>query len=155
MPLERHTTALASQVEVVATMDIGVMWDRYLGEFLGKWTQLERQGVTEAAMEAEMLSFMEGLSDKPVVDLGRQSSSVVYNQGRAAEQLSAFASGAAEFVVRSEILDSATCEVCANLDSSVWEIDSPDYHEYMPPAKCLGGDRCRGFYVTVAGEAAA
>jgi hypothetical protein len=57
--------------------------------------------------------------------------------------------------LRSEILDSNTCEACANLDSAVFEVGTPDFHTYMPPAQCLGGDRCRGFYVAISGRAAA
>ena len=151
MPLERHIEAFAEEVNILATLDVGTMWDRMLGEFLGEWGRLERQGLSEEEMEREMRAFMDGLSDKPVTDLARKSSSVAYNQGRAAEILTAGVEGRTEFVVRSEILDTATCEVCARLDGSVFEVDSPDFHEFLPPAKCLGGDRCRGFYVAVAG----
>ncbi len=150
MPLERHIAAFDAEVEILATLDVGAMWDRMLGEFLNEWARLERQGLTEAQLAAEMKGFMEGLSPKPVEDLARTSAGVSYNQGRAAEILSAAVEGLTEFVVRSEILDSRTCEVCARLDGSVFEVDSPDFHEFLPPAKCLGGDRCRGFYVAVA-----
>ena len=56
---------------------------------------------------------------------------------------------------RSEILDIKTCAVCVNLDSMVVAVGSPDFNEFMPPAKCLGQDRCRGFYVPVSEEIAA
>ncbi len=150
MPLDRHIVAFEEQVNVLATLDVGEMWDRMLGEFLGEWGRLDRQGLDSTAMEAEMRSFMDGLSNKPEQRLARTSSGVAYNQGRSAEILSAGVEGLTEFVVRSEILDRNTCAVCARLDGSVFEVGSADYHTFLPPAQCLGGDLCRGFYVAVA-----
>ena len=153
MPLERHINAFEDQAEVLATMDVGSMWDRLLGEFLDAFVRFDREGLEGDDLDRELGAFMDGLSEKPVEDLARKSSSVAYNQGRAAEILSAAAGRGVEFVVRSEILDQATCEVCRNLDSMVVEVDSPEFTEFMPPSKCLGGDRCRGFYVAIAGVA--
>ncbi len=155
MALERHIAQLGEQSEILATMDVGKLWDRMLGEFLGEWERLNRQGLSADAMDRAMVGFMDDLSDKPIADLARQSSSVAYNQGRAAEILSAHVDRGVEFVVRSEILDSATCEACANLDSAVIEVGTPDFDEYMPPAKCEGGRNCRCFYVAIRGDAVA
>jgi hypothetical protein len=151
-PLKRHIAAFAEQTEVLATMDLGTMWDRMLGEFLAEWERLNRQGIDGAAMDRALRSFMDDLSAKPLEDLARQSSSVAYNQGRAVSILQAGDSGEVEYVVRSELLDSNTCAACANLDGMVVRVDEPDFEEYMPPSKCLGGDRCRGFYVAVSGR---
>jgi hypothetical protein len=147
MAVGRHIRAMDEAIEMVATVDIGTMWDRMLGEFLNEWARLERTGIAPAEMEREMAAFLEGLSDKPVEDLARKSAGVSYNEGRSAEILTRHDVGEVNFVVRSEILDAATCDVCATLDANVFEVGTPEYYEYMPPAKCLGGDRCRGFYV--------
>jgi hypothetical protein len=153
MPLERHIVTFDGQVEVLATMDVGQMWDRMLGEYLGHWTQLERQGLSAAEMDAEMRAFMQGLSDKPLERLARQSAGVAYNQGRSAEILSAAEDRGVQFVVRSEILDINTCPTCENFANSppVVEVGTPEYDQYMPPSYCDGGLQCRGFYVAVAG----
>ncbi len=153
MASDLRIDALESEMRVLVTMDLGKLWDRYLGEFLGEWERLNRQGLGADAVAAEMDAFLEALSDKPMQDLARTGSSVSYNQGRSAEILTAGDDGRAEFVVRSEILDSKTCEACANLDSMIVEVGTPGYFEFLPPAKCLGGDRCRGFYVAI-GKAA-
>ena len=151
MAVERSVVSYGEQVEILATMDVGKMWDRYLGEFLAEWERLNRLGLAEAEMERSMMAFMDELSTKPLEDLARQSSSVSYNAGRSKEILAQFNDGAATFVVRSEILDNNTCATCADLDGSVIDIGTPEYDYFMPPAHCSGGDRCRGFYVMIAG----
>jgi len=150
--LEVHTAAFADEIQTLATLDIGQMWDRHLGEFLGEWTRVNRQNLPAAETEKHLLSFMEGLSDKPTEDLARKSSTVAYNQGRNAEIKTLHTEGAVEFVVRSEILDQATCSECAKWDGAIFEVDTPSFYQYAPPAQCLGGDRCRGFYVAVPAE---
>ena len=151
MAVARSVVSYGEQVEVLATMDVGKMWDRYLGEFLAEWERLNRLGISEVEMERAMESFLGELSGKPLDDLARQSSSVAYNAGRSNEILKQFNDGEAEFVVRSEILDNNTCSMCADLDGSVVDIGTPEYDYFMPPAHCQGGDRCRGFYVMIAG----
>lgn len=147
MPVARHVAAFEERAEILATMDLGTMWDRYLGEFLAQWDRLDRQGLSGEAMEREMMAFLEDLSEKPLEDLARQTSGVAYNQGRDAEILSAAQSGQVEFVVRSEVLDNRTCQACQMYDGAIFDVGTPEYREFMPPAKCFGGDRCRGFYV--------
>ncbi len=156
MALERHIAALGEQSEILATMDVGKLWDRMLGEFLGEWERLNLQKLSPDAMDREMVAFMDGLSDKPIEELARKSSSVAYNQGRAAEILSAHTDRGVDFVVRSAILEpGVTCDPCWNLDSAVIEVGTPDFDEYMPPAKCEGGRNCRCFYVAIRGDAVA
>jgi len=77
---------------------------------------------------------------------------VAYNQGRAAEIKTAKEEGKARFVLRSEILDENTCSECMKWDGAIFEVGTPAFDEYMPPAQCLGGDRCRGFYVAIPNE---
>lgn len=137
------STRLNAEITKVAGLDVGAMWDRMLGEFLGQWSQLDRQKLPGAEIAAELQAFMDSLSEAPTEDMARTSAGVVYNQGRMAEMESA----GVERVVRSEVLDQATCEVCAQLDGEVYEVGTGEYYENAPPAKCEGGDRCRGFYV--------
>lgn len=134
-------------MEVLATMDVGKMWDRLRGEFLGEWERLQRQGLPDDEIARALDAFMSNLSDTPEKDLARQSSTVAHNQGRGASMVGA----AAEFAVRSEVLDTNTCRTCDSLDGMVVEVGTAEFHEFMPPAKCEGGDRCRGFYIAMQG----
>lgn len=53
-----------------------------------------------------------------------------------------------ESATYSAILDSNVCEPCADLDGEVFETDSPEYDQNMPPnVSCLGGDQCRCVYI--------
>lgn len=149
MALERYLAGFGEEIESLAGLDVGRMWDRLLGEFLNEWARLDRQQLPRAEMTRELEAFMRGLSDRVETDLARGSTTVAYNQGRNAEILTAEDEGTADFVVRSEILDSNTCPPCAALDGAVVEIGSADYFNLMPPAQCDGRDRCRGFYIAV------
>lgn len=144
-------TAYAEQVQVLSTMNVGQMWDRLLGEFLGEWTRLERQQLPAAEFDRQLGAFMDELSEKPLADLGRKSTTVAYNQGRDVEIRT---EEQIEFVVRSEVLDNSTCRVCQLLDNEVFRVGTSEYIANMPPAQCLGGDRCRGFYIPVSAEVA-
>jgi hypothetical protein len=150
MASSKHTAKFIAEIETVATLDVNTLWDRMRGEFLGEYTRLQREGLDPTEMERELNAFLDRLSDKPVEDLARRSSGVAYNQGRSAEILTASDMGQTEVVVRSEVLDTNTCGPCSRLDGGVYDIGSSDYYADMPPAHCLGGERCRGFYVVVA-----
>lgn len=151
MALERYTRGFEDEVEVLAQMSIGRMWDRMLGEFLDRWSQLQRLGLDADEMERELRAHLDGLSPKFEQDVARQSSGVAYNQGRSAQILTEQAEGRVQVVVRSEVLDENTCAPCASLDGAITEVGTPDYHALMPPSQCQGGDRCRGFYVPIRG----
>lgn len=138
--------------ETLAELDIGKMWDRVLGEYLGEYARLQREGKAGDSLFRALDAFIDGLSEKPVEDLGRQSAGVAYNQGRDAGLRTALDADAARYAVRSEILDANTCSSCQTLDGYVAEIGSEQYAEFLPPAKCLGRDRCRGFYVVISDE---
>jgi len=144
-----HAARFEEQVGLAAELDVGAMWGRMLGEFLGEWERQQRGGVSGAELERHMLEYMDALSDKPVEDLARQASTVAYNQGRDVALRMASDSGLVEYVVRSEVLDDRTCEPCAALDGSIVEVGSDEYEKLQPPSLCDGGDRCRGFYVPV------
>lgn len=51
------------------------------------------------------------------------------------------------FAMRSEQLDKAMCSMCGSLHGAIVEFGSSSYFDYMPPAGCFGGGRCRGVYV--------
>ncbi len=148
MPLEPQLAAFAAQSEVVGALNVGVMWDRLRGEFLAEYIRLERMGLTAAELEAAMQGFLGQLSEKPLADLARRSSGVIYNQGRSAEILS---QPAVEFVVYSSVLEPTTCEPCRHLDSEVFEGGSSDFFNNQPGAQCLGGTNCRCIYIAVTG----
>lgn len=137
------------EIELVATLNLGSMWDRLMGEFLAEWDRQRRAGLEGDALDRQMQEFMDALSDKPVADMARQSSTVAYNEGRDVAIRTAKERGLVSYVVRSEVLDQATCENCAALDGVIFEVGTPEYEMFQPPARCLGGDRCRGFYVPV------
>ena len=122
-------------------------WQRLLGEALGEYSRLERQGFTETEVAERLAHFLDGLSDQPEQDEARAASTIAYNEGRGLALLDAKRTGEAEYVVRSELLDSNTCDVCAGLDGIVVEIGSEDFEALAPPALCEGSERCRGFYV--------
>ena len=145
---------LEDQVRVMAQMNVGVMWDRLLGEFLGEWTRLQRQQLPAAELDRALVAFMEDLSERPLEVLARRDAGVAYNQGRNVSILEAASAGRLEFVIRSEVLDNATCAVCALLDGEAFEVDTSEYFANMPPAQCLGLDNCRGFYIPISREIA-
>jgi len=148
MPLEPQLVAFGEEAAVLGTMDVGIMWDRARGEFLDAWVRFNREGLQGAELDRAMQAFMGGLSDKPLQDLARKTVSVAYNQGRAAEIISQNV----PLVVRSEVLDSNTCDACRDLDGAVVEVGTEEFDRLLPPAQCFGGDRCRGFYIPITEE---
>ncbi len=142
--------AAVETIETVTEVSIDRIWNDLRSGFLQEYERLSRLNLDEDELLRRLEAWTEGLSPTPIDDAGRQLSTVAQNQGRGIVAQTAADADLAQYVVRSEILDSATCEVCVGLDSSVYEIGSPAYHEFMPPSGCLGGDRCRGFYVIVA-----
>jgi hypothetical protein len=144
-----RAAAFQDEVELVATLDLGAMWNRLMNEFLAEWDRQRRAGLEGDALDRQLQEFMDALSDKPVAAMARESATVAYNEGRDVALRVAKDRGLVEYVVRSEVLDQATCENCAALDGTVFEVGSDEYEMFQPPARCLGGDRCRGFFVPV------
>ncbi len=142
--LTKAVQAFEEEVRVVAQIDAGTLWDRYLGEFLNEWAKLNRQGLEGEPMEKALQMFLEDLSEKPIEDLARKSSTVAYNEGRTL----AMEESGIQYAVRSELLhDPNICDRCAELDGTVEEVGTPEFDQIMAPAQCAGGDRCRGFNV--------
>lgn len=151
MPLERHIEVFEERAAITGGLHIGRLWERLRGEFLDEFERLDRQGIVGDELGQRLEAFLEGLSRKPETDLARMGSSVSYNQGRNVAILDAVEKGMAQFVVRSEVLDTNTCPECESLDGEAFDVNTPDYERHMPPAFCLGGDRCRGFYILIDG----
>lgn len=137
------------EMGVVAEFSVDKLWARLLDLFLTEYLRLTREGFAGRALYQRLETFLDSLSAKPVEDLARQVSSVAYNEGRDVGLRTGKAATVVERAVRSELLDSKTCEVCVHLDGKIVEIGTPEYEEFQPPSKCLGGDRCRGFYVAL------
>jgi hypothetical protein len=140
--------------ETRAAIDVGSLVGRLESEIIGEYDRLFRQGLPPGEAALEMQKFLDSLSDRPIGDLARGSTTVAFNTGRATETTAM--SDQIAYVVRTEILDGNTCDMCQSLDYSVsgveYEVDSDLYYEDMPPAKCDGRDRCRGFYLVVASD---
>lgn len=149
MPIDAHIEAFEENIHTLASMDVAGMWERLRAEFLDEYVRLERTGLSPDDMARSLRSFMDELSARPLEDLARQNAGVSYNQGRDVAIQTAAEEGEVQYVVRSEVLDTNTCRACSFLDGEVFEVGTPDYERYMPPAECLGGDRCRGFYVAI------
>lgn len=55
-----------------------------------------------------------------------------------------------DYVIQTAVMDTNTCEPCADIDGDVYEYDSDEQIEHEPPYyKCLGGDLCRCLQVYV------
>lgn len=146
-PMRSVLREVGTEATAYAELAIDQMWNRLLNEASRDYMTLWSQGVPEDQIWQQIEASLSGLSDTPVEQLGRQASTVAYSTGRDAGAMEALGKGEAAWALRSELLDNATCDVCDVLDGSEYEIGSPDYYEYMPPAYCEGGANCRGFYV--------
>ena len=149
MPLDAHIAVFEERAATTASLNIDRLWERLRGEFLDEFERLDRQGYTGYELGKRLESFLDRLSNKPEEDLARKTSSVSYNQGRNVAIQDAAEKGVGRFAVRSEVLDTNTCLECWALDGEVFEVGTADYDIHMPPAFCLGGDRCHGFYILV------
>ncbi len=137
------------EMNALGAFDIGQIWQRVVSEGIGEYLRKSRVNVSDAEMPRAIQGFLDGLSEKPLEALARRSSSVAYNQGRDMAIKTANESGLVDYVVRTAVLDKAVCDACKVLDKKVIKVASPQYAEYHPPAKCLGTENCRCFYVSI------
>lgn len=141
------------EVDIVSTFDVSSLWAKMVDEYLAEVMEFSRTEPTPDELANHMQEYMDALSDKPIDQLATESTTVAYNEGRSAAILTGAELGEFKYVIRSEILDSNTCDWCESIDNEVFEIDTDEYYANMPPADCEGGARCRGIYVIVpAGE---
>ena len=138
--------ALADEARVSAEVQLDGLWNRLVNEALDA---LGRSGRTGGDAAADVEARLQGLSESPLDADARKDAAVAYNAGRGFAGVEAAAAGTATWALRSEVLDSATCETCASLDGTWALIDSDEYDALMPPSGCEGGDNCRGVAVIV------
>lgn len=148
------TQELNGEARVATQIAVDEIWHRLLEEAIWEFNAGIREGLSEADALKRVESALSGLSPARTDLAGRQLAEVAYNQGRDFAAKEAAAAGVAEWAIRSEVLDSRTCSVCAHLDGTIVQIGSPEYERLMPPARCEGGENCRGFYVVVTRELA-
>ena len=150
--LKEAAIAFAEEVRLYAQMVIDEIWSRMVGLALEEYVRLTREGQQGETLLESMLRYLDGLSEKPLSDAARKAASVAYNQGRDMALVTAKSIDAAQIAIRSAILDENLCEVCQVFDGAVVTIGSPEYKEILPPAKCLGKDRCRCFMVGIGSQ---
>jgi len=144
---------LAEESRVISEINIDALWSRMLDASIIEYQRLTTSGLEGEELWTQLEGFLDDLSTKPLDAVGRKMSTVSYNQGRDIAIQQAAAKGDAAYAVRSELMDTSTCSVCATLDGTIVEIGSSAYDALMPPARCLGGDQCRGFYVVISNAA--
>lgn len=130
---------------VRADIDLDAVYQRLLNETRRLLTDFQQQGLSGSQLADAVLDGLQSLSPGPVESIGRSASTEAFNLGRnVAAQKSADQIGR---VIRTEILDTATCDPCRDLDGFQTTVNGPGYFENMPPNKCDGRELCRGFYL--------
>lgn len=130
---------------VRAEIDLQAVYTRLLNETRRLLTDLSQQGLEGEALANGVDAGLAGLSDVPIDQAARGATTEAFNLGR---NLSAQRNeGAIDRVIRTEILDTATCPPCRELDGFTTTVNGPGYFEQMPPNHCDGRELCRGFYI--------
>ncbi len=148
-------TAEAHRVAV--QIDVSRMATRLETEALRLITDLSQRGLTGDELARAVMDGLLALSDSPTEDAGSKAVNEANSLGRNLEadhQVELI-----DIVVRTAILDEATCKVCIRLDFPTSRIEyvfgSPEYFEDMPPNHCEGQERCRCLYIYRRTQAAA
>lgn len=128
---------------VYASIDADALTSRLSNEARRLLTDGAQQGMTPAELANYLESGLADLSTVPYEKAGRMAGSEAFNLGRNL----GFLDEGTGYVVRTEILDDATCDPCAELDGQVYQVGSLEYFENMPPNRCEGRELCRGFYM--------
>jgi hypothetical protein len=138
-------TATADAHRIGVEIDISDLVGRLEREGLRLFNDLTQQGVSGDDLVREMQRGLEAVTDAPVDRAARGAVGESVNLGRNLEAQRR--SDVIGRVIRTEILDDATCGPCHELDGTEVEINSAEYLELMPPNKCEGREQCRGFYI--------
>ena len=141
---------------VAVEIDVSETTGRVEREALRLISDLSQQGLEGEALADAVSQGLGDLSDAPLRKTARGAVSEGFNLGRnleAQERIEEI-----QEVVRVEVLDRDTCTEkrhgdgvarCFELDFSksgtVYQVNSPEYFEFMPPNKCDGRIFCRGF----------
>lgn len=135
------------QLETTLNIDVGRLIDGMVSEFLQEYERLVSQGLDMDQIADGLEASLGSLSERALQGEARGMTAVDFNRGRNAGIQEA--GDDVSFVVRSEILDENTCGPCRDLDGRLFHVNSTEYWQNMPPAKCDGKERCRGFYLVV------
>ena len=130
---------------VRTTLDLSDFYQRLEQETLYQFTDLSQQGYAGQDLADRVVAALNTLSDKPIEEAARGAATEAFNLGRNVEAQKQ--PEAIREVVRTEILDEATCDPCRLLDGATYQLNSPEYFQDMPPNHCDGRDLCRGFYL--------
>lgn len=130
---------------VRADIDLSEFYERLRAETLTQVADLSQQGYRGQDLADRVIASLNNLSDRPTEEAARGAATEAFSLGRNIE-IQKQADGIAE-VVRTEILDDNTCDPCRLLDGAVYQINTPEYFQDMPPNHCDGRDLCRGFYL--------
>jgi len=100
--LEPAIVAFDETATITADLWVERAWRRVITEGVDEYARLARQGLDPIETERQLRAFLDGLSEKPLEDLGRQASSVAYNAGRTMTLVTAKKRDVATHAVRSE-----------------------------------------------------
>jgi len=133
-------------IRVRATIDLSEFGNRLQNETARLIADYSQQGLTGEALADAVIGDLESMFDAGFERAGREATHEAFSLGRNLEaQAQAPKIGD---VVRSEILDSATCAPCeTKYDGLVVQMNTPDYFTFMPPNGCEGREQCRGIYI--------
>jgi hypothetical protein len=149
----------ASAHQLGAGLDVGDLITRLEREALRLIQDLSQQGLEGDALADAVGGGLRDVATGHVDRAARGATSEAFNLGRnlgAQDQAEKV-----KRVVRSEVLDLATCtekrhgdgvDRCAELDGNVYEFNSDEYFKHMPPNDCDGREQCRGFYIFLEDE---
>jgi hypothetical protein len=138
-----------NQAEVIAQLDVSNLVQRLQTQAVSQYNQLAGTGASPAEIASGLAAYFANLTDAQIDQMARASTSQSFNAGRNVAILE-LKPQLGPMAVRVEVLDENTCEPCAGLDGQEFRIGSEAYLENQPPLKCLGGQRCRGFFVVEA-----
>lgn len=130
---------------VAVEIDLSELAGRLEREAMRLINDLSQQGLSGDVLADAVSEGLRGLSDAPVDRAARGAASEAFNLGRNLEAQRR--ADEIEEVVRTEVLDEATCEPCRALDGTLYTMNTPEYFEFLPPNQCDGRELCRGFYL--------
>lgn len=126
--------------------------DRLVSSGAAEALRLKRAGWEVDEIEDALKIHLGELSEGDIARLANMAINEAFSLGRtAAATANKDIIGSATY---SALMDGATCDVCEKLDEKVFELDSDEYEENLPPnVNCKGQDACRCLYIyTVEGD---
>lgn len=132
-------------IRVRVEVDLSDFYTRLQNRTAQLLTDLQQQGLEGDALADAVADGLKDEFDVPIERAGREATHEAFSLGRNLEAQAR--AGEIGEVVRSEVLDANTCDPCKALDGTVYQFNSPEYFENMPPNKCDGREQCRGLYL--------